>query len=247
MEVQNAVAAKLAEISPDNLEQFDLLIQDHRSVRRLADETLNDERVVTAENANQLLEAMRQATIQEEKAAFDEKINQTKERFDRRHKADTDALKRTQAQLDATNAALAAAQDRERGRVDNIIAKTNRTLAAIEYTIMVALILMGVFAAYDFVTGDMKRYILWKIVLGAGGLLGMYHFFAHILQKPLIGVTDLLNWLGRRMFAYSLRKAYIADGIDLDKEAEAVKGRLQRKNRVNPDPAKVQEFELTSH
>src|SRR5436190_18090508 len=53
-EVQDAVAAKLQEVTPENLEQFELLIQDHRSIQRLADETLNDEHVVTAENANQL-------------------------------------------------------------------------------------------------------------------------------------------------------------------------------------------------
>jgi hypothetical protein len=39
-------------------------------VRQLADEILNDERVVTAENANQLLDSMRQATIVEMRAAI---------------------------------------------------------------------------------------------------------------------------------------------------------------------------------
>jgi hypothetical protein len=87
-EVQDAVAAKLQEVTPDKMPQFELLIQDQRSIQRLADETLNDEHVVTAENANQLLEAMRQATIEEEKAALEATLTADRQKMNRRHKAD---------------------------------------------------------------------------------------------------------------------------------------------------------------
>ena len=149
MEVQNAVAAKLAEVTPEKLEQFELLIQDHRSIRRLADETLNDERVVTAENAPRLLEAMRNATVEEEKAAFDVEMKKTKERFNKRHRADVDALQQTREELAATAAALASAQERERGTIDRLIARTNMKLAAFEYGITALLLFMGVCAVYD--------------------------------------------------------------------------------------------------
>jgi hypothetical protein len=71
-EVRDAVAARLKEFTPDKVEQFELLISDYRSLRRLADQTLNNENVVTTENAAELLEAMRQATIEEEKKTFEE-------------------------------------------------------------------------------------------------------------------------------------------------------------------------------
>ena len=97
MEVQEAVAAKLSEVTPEKMEQFELLIQDHRSIRRLADETLNDERVVTADNAPRLLEAMRMATIEEEKAALDVEMKRTRDQLNQRHKSDVDALQRVQS------------------------------------------------------------------------------------------------------------------------------------------------------
>jgi hypothetical protein len=69
-ELKDAVAEKLKALTPDKVEQFELLVRDSRSMRRLADQTLNNEFVVTNENAENLLEAMRQATIEEEKKVF---------------------------------------------------------------------------------------------------------------------------------------------------------------------------------
>jgi hypothetical protein len=136
MEVQNAVAAKLAEVTPEKIEQFELLIQDHRSMRRLADETLNDERVVTTENAPRLLEAMREAVIEEEKAAFDAEMKKTKERHSKQRRADMDALRKTQTELAATSAALAEAQNRERGAIDRLIDGTNVKLKCLNSALL---------------------------------------------------------------------------------------------------------------
>jgi hypothetical protein len=64
-EVRHALAAQLAQVTPDRLEQLNLLMQDSRSVQKLADQTLNDESIVTAANAEHLLEVMREATAEE--------------------------------------------------------------------------------------------------------------------------------------------------------------------------------------
>ena len=80
MEVSEAVGKKLREVTPEKIDQFELLLQDHRSVRKLADETLNDETVVTADNAEQLLEAMRKATIAEEREEFERNLQEQKKR-----------------------------------------------------------------------------------------------------------------------------------------------------------------------
>jgi hypothetical protein len=240
MEVQNAVAAKLQEVTPEKLEQFELLIQDHRSIRRLADETLNDERVVTAENAPQLLEAMRSATVEEEKAAFDAEMKKARERFNRRHRADVDALKETQGQLSTTTAALAAAEERERGVIDRVIAKTNTKLAAIEYTITAVLLLMGCLAVYDYVTGDLKTYTAWKIVLAIGGLIGLYHLIAHILQKHVFGVSNLLNAIGPWLCERALRLAELSGRFDVAEEAEFANGRMRRRAKPpTPEPQRL--------
>ena len=240
MEVQNAVAAKLAEVTPEKMEQFELLIQDHRSIRRLADETLNDEHVVTADNAAQLLEAMRQATIEEEKAALDAEMKKSRDRLNKRHKADVEALEKTQTELGATAAALAAAEARERGIIDRLIGRTNNELRAIEYTITVILLAMGGCAIFDYTTGYLKTYTMWKVVMGVAGLVGLYHLIAHTLQKPVYGVSNLLNGVGRRLFARSLRAAELEDRFDIDKNAKFKAGRMSRLEiETNPAPGKL--------
>jgi hypothetical protein len=240
MEVQDAVAAKLAEVTPDKLEQFELLIQDHRSIRRLADETLNDERVVTADNAPRLLEAMRAATIEEEKAALDAEMKKARERMNKRHESDVDALEKTQAELSATSAALSAAEARERDVIDRLITRTNNKLKIVEYVITGILLLMGACAILDYTTGYLKTYMTWRIILGVGGLIGLYHLFAHILQWPLYGLSNVLNDVGRRLFKRSLRAAELRDRFNVDNEAEFKGGRMLRKQAaVQPTPGNL--------
>lgn len=229
MEVQEAVAAKIKEVTPENLEQFELLIQDQRSIRRLADETLNDERVVTSENANQLLDAMRQATIEEEKASMQATISADRQRMDRRHKADLSALRDAQTRADVAASALATAQTRELNRISRAISRTNKWLQAIDVIVLALLLLLGGFAAYDWLTGaDLKQYLAWKVVAGIAGLVGLYHLIAHVRQRPLLGTSSLLNWLGRRLVALFLKEADVED-FDIDKQLEFLGGRVHRK------------------
>jgi hypothetical protein len=147
--VQDAVAAKLQEVTPEKLEQFELLIQDHRSIQRLADETLNDEHVVTAENANQLLEAMRQATIEEEKAALEATLTADRQKMNKRHRVDVNARREAEARADAANIALAAAEAREQNRVNRALNRADRLLAVIDIVILALLLFLGGLAAYD--------------------------------------------------------------------------------------------------
>ncbi|MGX1163815.1 hypothetical protein AB7M16_000081 [Bradyrhizobium sp. USDA 372] len=234
-EVQDAVAAKLQEVTPEKMPQFELLIQDHRSIQRLADETLNDERVVTAENANQLLEAMRQATIEEERAAMEAEKSAARQRANKRHKADQIALKEAEARADAATSALAQAAAKEQGRLARAIARTNLLLKLIDRTTLVILLFMGATGAYDFVTGgSLKQYLAWKIVMGIAGAFGLYHLIAHIRGHHVLGTTNFLNWLGRHLLKRALVRADI-DGIDLDKGIEFVGGQARKKSSGSQD------------
>lgn len=77
-EVTNAIRTKILEYTPDKADQFELLLQDQRSVRRMADLTLNDEHIVTADNAQHLLDSMRQAIAEEVQAKATEEIAEAK-------------------------------------------------------------------------------------------------------------------------------------------------------------------------
>jgi hypothetical protein len=234
-EVQDAVASKLQEVTPENIPQFELLIQDHRSIQRLADMTLNDEHVVTAENANQLLEAMRKATIEEEKAAMEATLTADRQKMNKRHRADVTARREAEARADAATLALAAAEVREQNRVNRAIAKTNWWLAGFDVAITAMLLCLGILGAIDWVTGGhFKQYLAWKIVAAAAAALGLYHLIAHIRGMHILGTTNLLNWLGRHLLAVFLRRADV-EGFDIDKEMEFTGGRARRKGS-GPSP-----------
>jgi hypothetical protein len=116
-EVSARVAARLSALTPEKLRQFELLLLDHRSVRRLADVTLNDEHVITDENAEQLLEAMRQATVEEEKTRFETTLREQAER----HEAEREQLRvKNEEEIEQREAALRennAALQEERNKV----------------------------------------------------------------------------------------------------------------------------------
>lgn len=236
-DVQDAVAAKLREVTPEKFPQFELLIQDQRSLQKLADETLNDERVVTTENAPQLLEAMRAATVEEEKAAFDAKMKQQRDRYSKRHKADAEALAQAQGQLSDVSAALVAAESRENIAIDRLIARTNGRLQLIERCITAVLLGVGVLAIFDYVTSGLKPYLAWKAILAVGGLLGLYHLIAHTMQKHVYGTSNLLNALGPKLFERALKGAELMGRFDVQTEAEFQNGRMVRRQKlVAPDP-----------
>lgn len=234
-EVQDAVASKLQEVTPEKMPQFELLIQDHRSIQRLADETLNDEHVVTAENANQLLEAMRQATIDEERAAMEAEKSAVRHQANKRHKADQAALKEAEARADAATSALAGIVAKEQDRVTRVIARTNRLLIVIDLTILVILLIMGCIAVYDYVTsGSLKQYFAWKVVLGIAGLFGLYHLIAHIRGNHVLGTSNFLNWLGKHLLGRALARADVG-AFDINKEIEFVSGQARRRSPSGQD------------
>src|SRR5579871_2942146 len=109
-EVSRAVAAKLRQVtSQEKLEQFKLLLLDQRSLRKLADTTLNDEEVVTADNAEQLLELMRRATAEEERLKHEEELKAER----RKSRAKQDQLRTRQAETMAQRDQLLAQQRAE--------------------------------------------------------------------------------------------------------------------------------------
>jgi hypothetical protein len=100
-----------------------------------------------------------------------------------------------------------------------------------------ALLAMGACAIYDWLTGGLKAYFAWKIVLGIAGLIGLYHLIAHILQKPLLGMSNILNGVGRRLFRRSLQLAELSKRVNMDNEVEFVGGRMRRKAHQPTPPA----------
>jgi hypothetical protein len=106
----------------------------------------------------------------------------------------------------------------------------------LEFGVTAVLLAMGMGAIYDWLTGGLEAYFAWKIVLGIGGLIGLYHLVAHILQKPLFGVSNILNGIGRRLFRRSLQLAQLSERVNMENEVEFVGGRMRRKSERPASP-----------
>jgi hypothetical protein len=76
-----------------------------------------------------------------------------------------------------------------------------------------------------------KQYLAWKVVLGIGGAFGLYHLISHIRGSHILGTSNFLNWLGKRMFSKSLRDADV-EGFYVSKEVEFAGGRVRRKSVI---------------
>jgi hypothetical protein len=214
-EVQEAVAATLAAVTPEKIEQFDLLIQDHRSIRKLADETLNDERVVTSENAELLLEAMRQATIADEKERLEKEFAEKRARDRRALDQATGVVREQKAELNELRSERAAEKERQHRNLARLIEKTNRHVRAVELTVTGVLLALGLLAIIDFATGWFTASWWWKFIAAAAGLVGLYHLIAHLLQRPLIGVSTTLDLLARRLLTWRLKRSDLEDRLPL--------------------------------
>ncbi|MET3906250.1 hypothetical protein ABID59_000571 [Bradyrhizobium sp. S3.3.6] len=245
-EVRDAVAERLKEFTPDKMEEFELLISDHRSLRRLADQTLNNEKVVTADNAAELLEAMRQATIAEEKKAFDEQLAaQTAEhlRLDAAQKAEHLRLEAAQKaehlrleeesaaeaeRLRANAATIASERDSARDAakslrtsretsVHAIAAWTTGTVRIFDLVGTGIILLFAGAGILNYFTGWLTKSSPLSIVFGVLlGLFGVYHGIMNALERPKIGLASLLNRLAKMLLRQRLERAGLAEAIDID-------------------------------
>jgi hypothetical protein len=225
MEVREAVAQKLKEITPESIEQFELLVSDQRSLRRLADMTLNNEKVVTDENASELLEAMRQATIEEEKRDFNEKLASVRAKHKEVLQSQQGLLRHEQeraeqiaAQRDSALKILEQDFQTTTKRVQAIAAEVStlvKRIGAVMATIVFVIALCGVL---NFVTGWLNAYLLWSVfVVGLVAAFGLYHQLMNAFERPKIGLQSILRIIAGWIFRARIKQGNLEDVVDLDK------------------------------
>lgn len=236
-EVTAAVAERLKKLdSREKLEQFEFMLLDQRSVQKLADTTLNDENVVSDANAEKLLEVMRRATVEEEKAKFDTALREKDATYRR-------AQRELAQQRDAV-AATAREQVRERdeqiGAVTKELEQTNQKLQSFERRRAESLraavgvvdkkiwwidaILTGSFVVcggvavsivvVDLVSGNALSWGVVRIIPSFLGILGVVYLVLDILQKPKPGLGNILNVIAPRFIQSELARRGLT-GFDL--------------------------------
>jgi hypothetical protein len=214
-EVRDAVAEKLKEVTPESLEQFELLVSDARSMRRLADMTLNNEKIVTGENVPELLEAMRQATIEEEKKQFESRLEseQAKHKEAMRKqrtltRSQQEEADRISQELELAQAQIAGRHEADVSRVEGIASDTTRTVGRVGALVLFVVALAIGAAILNSLTGRLERNTLWlAFTFYVVGLLSLYHLVMDFLQRPKIGVRSVLSFLSARLFWIKVKRA----------------------------------------
>jgi len=239
-EVKDAVGQKLKTLTPDKFEQYELLLLDQRSLRRLADQTLNDETVITDENAEQLLEAMRRATAEDERLRYEQMLKASKAASAKKLKSERERVAIADAAVDKTaeerDAALAQLKELKNSQINaikGIAEATTRIVRQIDRIATCAIFVLAVISASNYVFGWLIAYRIPTAILG--GVLfcfGLYHQVINALERPKVGVPTIMGWLARKIFVTRIQRAGLADNICLERI------RFDR-GKVNLDDAKL--------
>jgi hypothetical protein len=192
-EVTAAIRNKLREYVPEKVDQFELLLLDHRSIRKMADATLNDETVVTGENAQHLFELMRQATVEEEKTQFEAKLTEEKKknlearRKQRQQHENAIAASEKEASMLAERIKSLESintehQSRNETIVRNLEKRINSRVTACEYVVTALLLGFGLLGMVNTFSdlGASPRFWKWFAVVVT--VLGIYQLVLDLLQ-----------------------------------------------------------------
>jgi hypothetical protein len=187
--------------------------------------TLNNEKVVTDENASELLEAMRQATIEEEKRDFNEKLASVRAKHKEVLQSQQGLLRHEQeraeqiaAQRDSALQILEQDFQTTTKRVQAIAAEVStlvKRIGAVMATIVFVIALCGVL---NFVTGWLNAYLLWSVfVVGLVAAFGLYHQLMNAFERPKIGLQSILRIIAGWIFRARIKQGNLEDVVDLDK------------------------------
>ncbi|NTH46631.1 hypothetical protein [Rhizobium rhizogenes] len=197
-EVRNALASQLAKITPERLEQLNLLMQDARSVQKLADQTLNDERAVTADNADHLLQVMREATAEELKEKHQAELDLERDAAQAAKDAADAKITLLSEQLEQMKRDQKAVEDRIEDQLLSIVSGFNTRAARFEWGTLALLILIGFVGCFNFFTHVLDGVFIWNLVAMVIGALGAVRLILAILEKPMPGLKSLITVIAKR-------------------------------------------------
>lgn len=224
-EVRDAVDQKLRALTPDKIEQYELLLLDQKSLRRLADQTLNDETVITDENAEQLLEAMRRATVEDERLQYEDKLKASKAELNKKLKSERGLVAIARAAADKIaeerDAALEQLNELNNLRINaikGIAEATTRLVRQIDRIVTVVVFLLAAISVSNYVFGWLVDYRIPSAILGGVlALFGAYHQIMNALERPKVGVPTIMGWVAQKIFFARIQRAGLASSISLER------------------------------
>lgn len=210
-EVRNALANQLALVTPERLEQLNLLLLDARSVQKLADETLNNENIVTSENAEHLLDVMREATAEELRGKHEAQLATER-------RAAAESLERASSEVSRLSDQLATLQMREaqalalkEGQLKGVVGDVNKQASRIEFAFLAVLLALGIAGGVNFFTSYFDGHWIWNSILMLAGLVSFARLVFGLLERPMPALATLLNKFCRNRAGTKLSALGLSD------------------------------------
>lgn len=224
-EVREAVGQKIRALTPEKIEQYDLLLLDQKSIRRLADLTLNDETVITDANAEELLEAMRRATAEEARIEHEKKLSDFKAEADEKLKSAQslarearETAEKAASERDAAREQLANIEAGKIRSIKNLALRTNQDCEKIDRIGLSLVVLVALLAGSNYFTGWLAPYPRASGLLALGlGFFGTYHAVMNALERPKVGVPTIVSWIARKLFTRRLVRVGLYEGLEIEK------------------------------
>lgn len=209
-EVRLALATQLARITPERLEQFNLLMQDARSVQKLADQTLNNEDLVTSENAEQLLEALREATAEELKEKHEAELQAERTTAQEGLNKASSEINRLSDQVNELRNREANTFALKEHQLKGVVSSVNTMTMRLEVIVASVLVALGIAGGVNFFTGILDPYRIWSAMLFLAGVVGFVRLVFAVLERPMPGLGTVLNKVCKTLAGRRLSKLGLA-------------------------------------
>lgn len=225
-EVRNALANQLSLITPERISQLNLLMQDVRSVQKLADQTLNNEKVITAENAEVLLDAMREATAEELTMRFQKVRDAEAELYRKEQEAAATQLAQLEAKLAQSDQLANDVKLTQAIQVRALVDDFNRKATRTEVIVTALLLIAGSLGIVNYFTGYLQGLFAWAVIGFTIAVLSGLRLIFAILERPMPGVVTGLNlWAKSYLAREGLRRGIPKETVE--SSVNVSRGRLQ--------------------
>jgi hypothetical protein len=237
LSVKKEVVQKAREVvrsyTPDKEQQFDLLLQDARSVTKLMDLTLGDEDNLTAGNIETALSEMRRATAVEVQEEYElklaqqrekslaadkrnrDQINKIKEQHDKAISESASQLAEISSRLDAVENEKREKKENERIQVNAIIKETIKKIRFVRaisiFLLSTIILLLALNQYFGWIDIDKKYKIVGTIIFALSAIALMQQF----AQWPTWGLGSILNWYGRRFLQRRIERQGLVHSDDV--------------------------------
>ena len=213
-EVRSALAAQLSQMTPERLEQLNVLMQDSRSVRKLADQTLNNENIVTASNAEHLLEVMREATAEELRERHEAQLAIERSAAKTTIEEASSEVTRLSSQVAELRSREAQALALKESQLQGVVDTVNRQAKQIEFLFAGVLLGLGAAGGINVFTGLFEGHWVWNAVLLLAGAVGFARLFFGLLERPMPALASLLNLFCRHRANNRLTAMALSDSTE---------------------------------